>query len=162
MSDKVVRDHCHTMMLEDWKEIGLLSWLRTLMLTNYCIRWLGVTAMGERQALGALMWRPCLKIKPEIKGFSSSCTCQPFATHGASGKQIWGNGSRALMPSDRYKARVAERVMADVGARRGCCLWQLKQLSLRAKRRVGARPRWWAGLHSWRRSPNERPAVILT
>lgn len=91
---------------------------------------------------------PCLKIKPEIKGFSSSCTCQPFATHGASGKQTWGNGSRALMPSDRYKARVAERVMADVGARRSCCLWQLKQLSLRAKRRVGARPRWWAGLHS--------------
>lgn len=91
--------------------------------------------------------------------FQPVCVCDFFAPHTANCKQIWGNGSKALMLSDRLWARVAQRVMGDERDRRGSCLWQLKQLGLRAKNRVRARPRWWARPHSHCQTNDVGPVV---
>lgn len=82
-----------------------------------------------------------------IMGYFQNVRLWPSCPTQLNSKQIWGNGSQALMLSDRLWAGVAEGVMGDERARRGRCLWQLKLLGLRAKHRVRARPRWWARPH---------------
>lgn len=150
MPDKVARDQCRSMMLEDWKEIDLLYGN----IPRYC-EWhpnhrktVGLSINSFFTMLFTVTNKHTMSmLQPEIKRGKKGYfhpVCVFVTPHKANCKQIWGNGSQALMLSDRLWARVAERVMGDERARRGSCPWQLKQLGLRAKNRVRARPRWWA------------------